>query len=157
MPHPLNHKYPIPISQLCLVNTDVPAGVGAPPLDTTSPVNWGPRWKMGTSAAWFSREYSVNKSRPKYIEPVLLKWKKSVAISFPTSLDWRTFQNKKVFLPKISTCRDGTKPDRNNITTRPHHPYILCRFANWATRLLVWSSCRFSYHKQWTCNTWEQA
>ena len=29
-------KYPIPISQLCLVNTDVPAGVGAPPLDTTS-------------------------------------------------------------------------------------------------------------------------
>ena len=36
MPHPLSHKYPIPISQLCLVNTDVPAGVGAPPLDTTS-------------------------------------------------------------------------------------------------------------------------
>ena len=36
MPHPLIHKYPIPISQLCLVNTDVPAGVGAPPLDTTS-------------------------------------------------------------------------------------------------------------------------
>ena len=35
MPHPLSHKYPIPISQLCLVNTDVPAGVGAPPLDTT--------------------------------------------------------------------------------------------------------------------------
>ena len=33
MPHPLSHKYPIPISQLCLVNTDVPAGVGAPPLD----------------------------------------------------------------------------------------------------------------------------
>ena len=31
MPHPLSHKYPIPISQLCLVNTDVPAGVGAPP------------------------------------------------------------------------------------------------------------------------------
>ena len=24
MPHPLSHKYPIPISQLCLVNTDVP-------------------------------------------------------------------------------------------------------------------------------------
>ena len=36
MPHPLSHKYPIPISQLCLVNTDVPAGVGAPPLDTTT-------------------------------------------------------------------------------------------------------------------------
>ena len=36
MPHPLSHKYPIPISQLCLVNTDVPAGVGAPPLDTTA-------------------------------------------------------------------------------------------------------------------------
>ena len=36
MPHPLSHKYPIPISQLCLVNIDVPAGVGAPPLDTTS-------------------------------------------------------------------------------------------------------------------------
>ena len=36
MPHPLSHKYPIPISQLCLVNTDVPAGVGAPPLNTTS-------------------------------------------------------------------------------------------------------------------------
>ena len=35
MPNPLSHKYPIPISQLCLVNTDVPAGVGAPPLDTT--------------------------------------------------------------------------------------------------------------------------
>ena len=35
MPHPLSHKYPIPISQLCLVNTNVPAGVGAPPLDTT--------------------------------------------------------------------------------------------------------------------------
>ena len=46
MPHPLNHKYPIPISLLCLtshfmcvqichmVNVDVPAGVGAPPLDT---------------------------------------------------------------------------------------------------------------------------
>ena len=30
MPHSLSHKYPIPISQLCLVNTDVPAGVGAP-------------------------------------------------------------------------------------------------------------------------------
>ena len=26
------------ISQLCLVNTDVPAGVGAPPLDTTHAV-----------------------------------------------------------------------------------------------------------------------
>ena len=36
MPHPLSHKYPIPISQLCLVNTDVPAGVGAPTLDTTA-------------------------------------------------------------------------------------------------------------------------
>ena len=36
MPHPLSHKYPIPISQLCLVNTDVPAGVGAPPVDTTT-------------------------------------------------------------------------------------------------------------------------
>ena len=36
MPYPLSHKYPIPISQLCLVNTDVPAGVGAPPLDTTA-------------------------------------------------------------------------------------------------------------------------
>ena len=36
MPHTLSHKYPIPISQLCLVNTDVPAGVGAPPLDTNS-------------------------------------------------------------------------------------------------------------------------
>jgi len=36
MSNPLSHKYPIPISQLCLVNTDVPAGVGAPPLDTTS-------------------------------------------------------------------------------------------------------------------------
>jgi len=36
MPHSLSHKYPIPISQLCLVNTDVPAGVGAPPLDTTA-------------------------------------------------------------------------------------------------------------------------
>ena len=35
MPHPLSQKYPIPISQLCLVNTDVPAGVGAP-LDTTT-------------------------------------------------------------------------------------------------------------------------
>ena len=34
MPHPLSHKYPISIPQLCLVNTDVPAGVGAPPLDT---------------------------------------------------------------------------------------------------------------------------
>ena len=33
---PLSHKYPIPISQLCLVNTDVPAGVDAPPLDTTT-------------------------------------------------------------------------------------------------------------------------
>ena len=38
--------------------------------------------------------------------------------------------NKKVFLPKTSTCRDGTKPDGNNTTIRPHHPYILCRFAN---------------------------
>ena len=36
MPHPLSHKYPIPIPQLCLVNTDEPAGVGAPPLDTTA-------------------------------------------------------------------------------------------------------------------------
>jgi len=36
MPHPLSHKYPISISQLCLENTDAPAGVGAPPLDTTS-------------------------------------------------------------------------------------------------------------------------
>ena len=37
---------------------------------------------------------------------------------------------KKVFLPKTSTSRDGTKPDRNNNTIRPHHLYILCRFAN---------------------------
>ena len=36
MPHPLSHKYPISISQLCLEKTDVQAGVGAPPLDTTS-------------------------------------------------------------------------------------------------------------------------
>ena len=41
MPHPLSHKYPIPISQLCLVNTDVPAGVGAPPVDTTPSVDSG--------------------------------------------------------------------------------------------------------------------
>ena len=34
-PRVLSDKYPIPISQLCLVNTDVAAGVGAPPLDTT--------------------------------------------------------------------------------------------------------------------------
>ena len=34
MSHPLSHNYPIPISKLCLVNTDVPAGDGAPPLDT---------------------------------------------------------------------------------------------------------------------------
>ena len=40
MPHPLSHKYPIPIFQLCLVNTDVPGGVGAPPLDTTSKVHF---------------------------------------------------------------------------------------------------------------------
>ena len=45
MPHPLSHKYPIPISQLCLVNTDVPAGVGAPPLDTTTEVQ-NPRRKL---------------------------------------------------------------------------------------------------------------
>ena len=38
MPHPLSHKYPILISQLCLVKTDVLAGVGAPPLDTTSTI-----------------------------------------------------------------------------------------------------------------------
>ena len=37
MPHPLNHKYPIPISQLGLAITDVPAGVGASPLDTKLP------------------------------------------------------------------------------------------------------------------------
>ena len=36
MLHPLSDKCPIPISQLYLVNTDVPAGVGAPPLDTTA-------------------------------------------------------------------------------------------------------------------------
>ena len=36
MSHPLSHKYPISISQLCLVNTDVTAGVAAPPLDTTA-------------------------------------------------------------------------------------------------------------------------
>jgi len=35
MPHPLSHKYPISISQLCLENTDVSAGVGAPPLDNS--------------------------------------------------------------------------------------------------------------------------
>ena len=35
MPHPLSHKYHIPISQLCLVNADVPVGVGALLLDTT--------------------------------------------------------------------------------------------------------------------------
>ena len=29
-------------------------------------------------------------------------------------------RHKKVFLPKTSTCRDGTKPDGNNTTTRPH-------------------------------------
>ena len=31
---PYTCKYPIPISQICLVNTDVLAGVDAPPLDT---------------------------------------------------------------------------------------------------------------------------
>jgi len=31
---PIKPQYPISISQLCLENTDVPAGVGAPPLDT---------------------------------------------------------------------------------------------------------------------------
>ena len=36
MAHPLSHKYPISISQLRLENTDVPAGVGAPTLDTTA-------------------------------------------------------------------------------------------------------------------------
>ena len=41
MPHPLSHKCPIPISQLCLVNTDVPAGVGAPPLNTTATMATG--------------------------------------------------------------------------------------------------------------------
>ena len=41
-------------------------------------------------------------------------------------------RHKKVFLSKTSTCRDGTKPDGNTTTTRPHHPYILCRFANFA-------------------------
>ena len=41
MPHPLSQKYPIPISQLCLVNTDVPPGVGAPPLDSTSDTGEG--------------------------------------------------------------------------------------------------------------------
>jgi len=46
MPYPLSHKWPILIYQLCLilhfmcvqnfhmVNIDVPAGAGAPPLDT---------------------------------------------------------------------------------------------------------------------------
>ena len=38
MSRPLSHKCPIPISQLCLVNTDVLAVVGAPPLDTTSTI-----------------------------------------------------------------------------------------------------------------------
>ena len=41
-------------------------------------------------------------------------------------------RHKKVFLPKTSTCRDGTKLDGNNTTTRPHHPYILCHFVNFA-------------------------
>ena len=46
---------------------------------------------------------------------------------------WRpSTRQKKVFLPKSSTCRDGTKLDRNNTTTHPHHPYILRRFANFA-------------------------
>ena len=35
-------------------------------------------------------------------------------------------------LSSTSACRDGTKPDGNNTTTRPHHPYILCRLANFA-------------------------
>ena len=51
MPHPLSHKCPIPISPLCLtshftcvqifhmVSIDVPAGVGAPPVNTTTPVS----------------------------------------------------------------------------------------------------------------------
>ena len=34
MSHPFSHKYPVLISQLCL-NTDVPAGVGTPPFETT--------------------------------------------------------------------------------------------------------------------------
>ena len=61
-------------------------------------------------------------------------------------------QNKtqKSFLPKTSTCRDGTKLDGNNTATSPHHPYILCRFV---TCLLVRSPCRFLHHKKWTCNT----
>lgn len=34
-PRVLSDKCPIPISELCLVNTDVAAGVGAPSLNTT--------------------------------------------------------------------------------------------------------------------------
>ena len=34
--HPIKPQIPLPISQLCLANTDILAGVGAPPLDTTS-------------------------------------------------------------------------------------------------------------------------
>ena len=50
MPHPLSHEYPIPISQLCLVNTDVPAGVGAPPLD-----NFGACLLHGKDASWMQQ------------------------------------------------------------------------------------------------------
>ena len=57
MSHPFSHKCPIPISQLCLVNTDMPAGVGAPPLDTQLPVpapqrtpcrGWPPQQRLGS-------------------------------------------------------------------------------------------------------------
>ena len=46
-------------------------------------------------------------------------------------------RHKKVFLPKTSTCRDGTKLDGNNTTTCPHHPYILCCFASSTAKVCV--------------------
>ena len=61
MPHPLSHKYSIPISQLCLVNTDVPAGVGAPPLDTTSFMS------QAATIAAISGNYRVSKK----IRPII--------------------------------------------------------------------------------------
>ena len=62
MPHPLSHKYPIPISQLCLVNTDVPAVVGAPPLDTTPilPREWGEWGQWGQWGPWPYNYYREN-------------------------------------------------------------------------------------------------
>ena len=123
MPHPLSHKCPIPLFQLCLtshfmcvqsfhmVNIDVPAGVGAPPLDTTS--------------------------RPLQI---LWQW-------FSTSINYWEHGNTHLYVSKGTPWRVLHAKFRYNVCSK----YACCRYCTRATRALyAWGITSLDTTKQLT-------